>query len=436
MTRKRMQALRFSNEMIDDVSTLVELHLRFHGYGTGEWTDSAVRRYVRDAGPLLTRLHKLTRADCTTRNRRRAAGAAARRTTRWSSASPSSRRRRSSRAIRPDLDGRAIMEILGIPPGPGGRRGVPVPARPAAGPRAPEPASPTRRCAPGGRPGQARQAAAGGRQRDRETGAVAPAVRRCEPAYRSRMSRRGADHRPTDASLRTATARATAPPCARRVSTDGAGDGPRARRRSRTVAWRPFTAGRRPARPGGPARPARRTSASQALLPLRHSRMSASPFTFYRGSAVVMANDLGSMPNSGLITQLCGDAHLSNFGMFAAPDRVARLRHQRLRRDQPGPVRVGRPAPGRVVRPGRPRRQAADEADQRARLRPRGRSRTARRWQAYAGMPDLDDLVRPHQRRRAAAVGQAGGHRPASKRIAAGRREGAHPRHAGRRSRR
>ncbi len=73
MTRKRMQALRFSNDMIDDVSTLVELHLRFHGYGAGEWTDSAVRRYVRDAGPLLTRLHKLTRADCTTRNRRRAA---------------------------------------------------------------------------------------------------------------------------------------------------------------------------------------------------------------------------------------------------------------------------------------------------------------------------------------------------------------------------
>mgnify|MGYP000060626621 CR=1 FL=1 len=72
MTRKRMQALRFSNELIDDVSTLVELHLRFHGYGTGEWTDSAVRRYVTDAGPLLPRLHRLTRADCTTRNVRKA----------------------------------------------------------------------------------------------------------------------------------------------------------------------------------------------------------------------------------------------------------------------------------------------------------------------------------------------------------------------------
>ncbi len=55
-----------------EVTRLVELHLRFHGYGNGVWTDSAVRRYVRDAGPLLARLHKLTRADCTTRNRKRA----------------------------------------------------------------------------------------------------------------------------------------------------------------------------------------------------------------------------------------------------------------------------------------------------------------------------------------------------------------------------
>ena len=72
MTKKRMQALRFSNDDIDAVSRLVELHLRFHGYGSGEWTDSAVRRYVRDAGPLLERLHVLTRADCTTRNKRKA----------------------------------------------------------------------------------------------------------------------------------------------------------------------------------------------------------------------------------------------------------------------------------------------------------------------------------------------------------------------------
>ncbi len=117
MTRKRMQHLRFSNDMIDDVSELVALHLRFHGYGAGEWTDSAVRRYVRDAGPLLSRLHKLTRADSTTRNRRRAA-------TLQRTYDSLERRiaelaaQEEMASIRPDLDGRAIMEILGIAPGP------------------------------------------------------------------------------------------------------------------------------------------------------------------------------------------------------------------------------------------------------------------------------------------------------------------------------
>src|SRR3712207_8441935 len=72
LTRKRMKALRFSNDTTDAVAKLVELHLRFHGYGSGEWTDSAVRRYVRDAGDELDRLHVLTRADCTTRNRGKA----------------------------------------------------------------------------------------------------------------------------------------------------------------------------------------------------------------------------------------------------------------------------------------------------------------------------------------------------------------------------
>ncbi|MFN8170912.1 MAG: CCA tRNA nucleotidyltransferase [Candidatus Nanopelagicales bacterium] len=117
MTRKRMQALRFSGSEIDEVSTLVGLHLRFHGYGTGEWTDSAVRRYVRDAGPLLTRLHKLTRADCTTRNRRRAAAL---------QRSYDSLERRIDElaaqeeldAVRPELDGQAIMALLDIAPGP------------------------------------------------------------------------------------------------------------------------------------------------------------------------------------------------------------------------------------------------------------------------------------------------------------------------------
>src|SRR5579875_3863387 len=69
MTQSRLRQLRFPSAVVDDVSTLVGLHLRFHGYGSGEWTDSAVRRYVRDAGPLLTRLHVLTRADCTTRDK-------------------------------------------------------------------------------------------------------------------------------------------------------------------------------------------------------------------------------------------------------------------------------------------------------------------------------------------------------------------------------
>lgn len=117
MTRKRMQALRFSNEHIDEVSRLVELHLRFHGYGTGEWTDSAVRRYVRDAGPLLTRLHKLTRADCTTRNRRRAL-ALQRAYDHLEERIVDLRAQEELDAVRPDLDGQAIMRILGIQPGP------------------------------------------------------------------------------------------------------------------------------------------------------------------------------------------------------------------------------------------------------------------------------------------------------------------------------
>ncbi len=77
MAKARLTALKYPKDVVADVSRLVELHLRFHGYGTGEWTDSAVRRYVRDAGPLLERLHKLTRSDCTTRNKRRAAALSA-----------------------------------------------------------------------------------------------------------------------------------------------------------------------------------------------------------------------------------------------------------------------------------------------------------------------------------------------------------------------
>jgi poly(A) polymerase len=116
ITRKRMKALRFSNDETDAVAKLVELHLRFHGYGTGEWTDSAVRRYVRDAGDLLPRLHVLTRADCTTRNKRKADRL------RRSYDDLEARIERLAAeeelaAIRPDLDGNQIMEILGIGPG-------------------------------------------------------------------------------------------------------------------------------------------------------------------------------------------------------------------------------------------------------------------------------------------------------------------------------
>jgi poly(A) polymerase len=116
ITRKRMQELRFSNEQIDAVSQLVELHLRFHGYGSGEWTDSAVRRYVRDAGDQLERLHILTRADCTTRNQRKASRL--RRTYDELEARIARLSEEEELAsIRPDLDGNQIMEILGIGPG-------------------------------------------------------------------------------------------------------------------------------------------------------------------------------------------------------------------------------------------------------------------------------------------------------------------------------
>ncbi|HEV2377987.1 MAG TPA: CCA tRNA nucleotidyltransferase [Streptosporangiaceae bacterium] len=117
MARKRLTALRFPSAVVADVSELVALHLRFHGYADDEWTDSAVRRYVTDAGPLLTRLHVLTRADCTTRNKQKAA--------RLARAYDNLEERINVLAaqeelakIRPDLDGNGIMEILGVGPGP------------------------------------------------------------------------------------------------------------------------------------------------------------------------------------------------------------------------------------------------------------------------------------------------------------------------------
>jgi poly(A) polymerase len=117
LTKQRMKAMKYPKDVTSDVVELVALHLRFYGYGRGEWTDSAVRRYVTDAGPLLARLHKLTRSDVTTRNKRKAANLAADydaledRIARIEAEEDLAR-------VRPDLDGNAIMELLGVPPGP------------------------------------------------------------------------------------------------------------------------------------------------------------------------------------------------------------------------------------------------------------------------------------------------------------------------------
>ena len=117
MAKERLKTLRFSNDVVSDVSSLVFLHLRFHGYGTGEWTDSAVRRYIRDAEHQLIHLHVLTRADCTTRNQRKAESLA--------KTYDSLEERilklmeeEELEKIRPDLDGVEIMAILGILPSP------------------------------------------------------------------------------------------------------------------------------------------------------------------------------------------------------------------------------------------------------------------------------------------------------------------------------
>jgi poly(A) polymerase len=116
LARKRLGALRYDNETIRDVSRLIELHLRFFGYTEGAWTDSAVRRYVRDAGPLLERLHILTRADVTTRNRRKAdrLGFAY---DDLEARIAELREQEEMESVRPDLDGNAIQRVLGIRPG-------------------------------------------------------------------------------------------------------------------------------------------------------------------------------------------------------------------------------------------------------------------------------------------------------------------------------
>jgi len=116
LVKKRLKELRFDNETVSAVESLTALHLRFHGYGEGEWTDSAVRRYIRDGGELLTHLHLLTRADCTTRNAKKAERL---------SRTYDSLEERIARLmeqeelskIRPDLDGAEVMELLQIKPG-------------------------------------------------------------------------------------------------------------------------------------------------------------------------------------------------------------------------------------------------------------------------------------------------------------------------------
>ncbi|MFZ4719771.1 MAG: CCA tRNA nucleotidyltransferase [Ilumatobacteraceae bacterium] len=116
MTRKRMEAMRYSNDDTEAVVELVALHLRFHTYSMG-WNDSAVRRYVRDAGPLLRELNVLTRCDCTTRNERKALQLS-RRMDDLEDRIAELAAKEELAAIRPEMDGREVMDHLGVPPGP------------------------------------------------------------------------------------------------------------------------------------------------------------------------------------------------------------------------------------------------------------------------------------------------------------------------------
>ena len=111
-----MLALRYPSDIVEDVTQLVYLHLRFHTYRMG-WTDSAVRRYVRDAGPLLDELNELTRCDCTTRNASKAS-TLARRMDELEARIAELQEKEELSKIRPDLDGREVMAFLGVPPGP------------------------------------------------------------------------------------------------------------------------------------------------------------------------------------------------------------------------------------------------------------------------------------------------------------------------------
>ncbi len=115
LVKKRLQELRFDGDTVEAVETLTTLHLRFHGYGDGEWTDSAVRRYVSDAGDLLVHLHVLTRADCTTRNKAKAARLAGIYDSLEARIAVLMEQEELSK-IRPDLDGQQVMDLLGLKP--------------------------------------------------------------------------------------------------------------------------------------------------------------------------------------------------------------------------------------------------------------------------------------------------------------------------------
>jgi poly(A) polymerase len=115
MTRKRLEALRYSNDDVEAIVELVALHLRFHTYSMG-WTDSAVRRYVRDAGPLLQELNVLTRCDCTTRNERKALQLS-RRMDDLEARIAELAAKEELASIRPELDGTQVMALLDVPPG-------------------------------------------------------------------------------------------------------------------------------------------------------------------------------------------------------------------------------------------------------------------------------------------------------------------------------
>jgi len=117
LATRRLRAMHFDKDTIKAVSRLVELHLRFHGYGGGEWTDSAVRRYITDAGPLLPRLHRLTRSDCTTRNMRKAQSLS-RVYDELESRIARLMEQEELNSVRPELNGNEIAEVLGIAPGP------------------------------------------------------------------------------------------------------------------------------------------------------------------------------------------------------------------------------------------------------------------------------------------------------------------------------